>query len=528
MSENIILIGFMAAGKDTVGRVLARQTGRSFLSTDELIELRENRTISEIFNDAGEGYFRRLEREILEKIKDVKNTVIATGGGIVLDRENRELLLKMGKVVHLYADLDTLKMRLAQRPERPLIKKPTDIERILKERKGKYDFACLKIDVFTKNPPGIADEIIKRLKIREDLHPLPLKKIMINCRSGHYPVYIGAGIFNGEEADSLFSKKGVKKGTIITNPFVGALYLDRVIGFLERYDLEVRYFTLPDGESYKNLDIVSLIYEFLLKNNTSRFEPLIALGGGVVGDLTGFVASTYKRGMPFIQVPTTLLAQIDASIGGKNGVNHRYGKNVIGTFYQPEMVIVDVNFLQSLPDREFRNGIAEMIKYGLTADQELFYLLEENREKILKRDVCLLAELVVRSIKIKSGIVEEDEKELKGKREILNFGHSIGHAIEMLSGYSRFSHGEAVAIGMVEESRIAVARGFLKQEKFERIKEILESYGLPAFPPAGLKKDDIRDVLYQDKKVKGGYIRVPFLMDIGRVELKEVLCKDFL
>ena len=242
----------------------------------------------------------------------------------------------------------------------------------------------------------------------------------------------------------------------------------------------------------------------------------------------GFVASTLKRGMSLIHIPTTLIAQVDSSIGGKTGFDHPLGKNMIGTFYQPDMVLIDIRKLLTLPEKEFRNGLSEVIKYGITHDAELFDILEKKQKEIMNRDTELLEQIVSKCVQIKKEVVEEDEKEEKGIREVLNYGHTIGHIIETLTHYSEYSHGEAVAMGMVEEAKLARKEGFLSKEDFERIENLIKKYKLPYSIPENIEKGDMKNCVSQDKKVKKGKIRLPVPTEIGKITFREVECKKFL
>jgi len=528
MSGNIVLIGFMGAGKDAIGREIARKTGKVFLSTDKFIELKENKFIDRIFKKPGEGYFRDLEKETIQKIMELKNIVLATGGGIVIDKDNCALLSKVGHVVHLDTKLEVIEDRLKNDTERPLIKEKKNIRKIFFERAGMYQFAELKIDTSNKTSNEIADKIIKALNITKKSKNGPPDTILFKTAHKSYPVYIGCDLFarNAELIKSLNFNS--KRALIITNPLVGALHLESLENALKNCGIKPINFIIPDGEEHKNIRMAMKIYDFLLKETLDRREPIIALGGGVIGDLAGFVASTYKRGTPFVQIPTTLLAQVDSSIGGKTGVNHKLGKNMIGTFYQPDLVLIDMGVLSTLSEREFKNGLAEVIKYGIIKDQKLFSLLIKKKKGILDRNLRTLSEIVSRCVRIKKEIVEEDEMEQKGIRETLNFGHTIGHIIETLTGYSKSSHGEAVSIGMVGEARVAVRDGLLENKDLEQIINLITSYGLPIVMPKNIRVDDIKRAIMHDKKVRNGKIILPFPIGIGRTLLKEVKCEKFL
>ena len=271
---------------------------------------------------------------------------------------------------------------------------------------------------------------------------------------------------------------------------------------------------LPDGEEYKNLDSMNLVYSRLLEGRFDRNTTLIALGGGVVGDITGFAAASYQRGVPFIQIPTTLLSQVDSSVGGKTGVNHPLGKNMIGAFYQPQAVIIDINSLDTLPDRELSAGISEVIKYGILGDAEFFNWLEDNVEALMARDPDVLTYAIARSCQDKADIVAADERE-QGKRALLNLGHTFGHAIETGLGYGEWLHGEAVACGMVMAARLSAEMGWLSDSDVGRIRALISRANLPTDPPPAMSADKFRALMAIDKKVLDGKLRLILLQSIG-------------
>jgi len=512
MSENIILIGFMGTGKDAVGRILAHKLNMVFLSTDEIIELAEGRSIKLIFEQEGEVYFRRKEGWVLNRIRHLKNTVIATGGGMVLSERNCKILKKTGRVIHLYTAVTELKKRIRIDGSRPLIKSTRDLQKLYKKRQGIYDFAEIHISTSKKKPEEISREIMSRLKINGQKDLTERAEILVKAKSKFYPVIISGGIRDNLNAVQI-------KAMVITNPLVGALYLNDLIAHLRKNGFVVFIKIVPDGEIYKNLETVNKIYDSLFSHNFSRSDLVIGLGGGVITDIAGYVASTYKRGIKLIYIPTTLLAQVDAAIGGKTGVNTQWGKNMLGTFYQPEMVICDIKKLLTLPDSEFKNGISEVIKYGVIKSLGLVRMLQEQGEKILKRDMGILFKIVKECVSIKASIVKQDEKEEQGIREILNFGHTIGHIIETFTHYKKHSHGEAIAIGMVEEIR-RFSRKVNSGQKM--IINLLKSYGLPVNLPETIKESDIKRLILQDKKIRAGNIKMPVFEDIGKVVVKEV------
>lgn len=347
--------------------------------------------------------------------------------------------------------------------------------------------------------------------------------ITVNLGQRSYPIYFSRGGL--EDIGNLMSNAGFKdKVCIITNPLVNGLYGGRVVSSLKNAGFMTAVIEIPDGEEYKNLDTVSNIYNNLILNRMERSSPIIALGGGVVGDIAGFAAATYLRGVPFIQIPTTLLSQVDSSVGGKTGVNHPRGKNLIGAFYQPRLVLIDSNVLKTLPQREIKAGLAEVIKYGIIKDASLFSFLEKNHQDILKLGSSI-DYAIERSCEIKADVVEKDERE-SGLRVILNFGHTFGHAIETLTDYKEFKHGEAVAIGMNMAARFSYKMGICSHDTYQRIKNIIEMFGLPAAPPQ-IEPDRFIKAMETDKKAAGANLRFVLVKNIGEVMLHEMNLDDF-
>lgn len=307
---------------------------------------------------------------------------------------------------------------------------------------------------------------------------------------------------------------------VITNSVVGPLYLKQVKDSLASAGFTVHALELPDGEEYKNACTLNSIYDFLVRERLDRGSFIVALGGGVVGDMAGYAAATFLRGVPFVQVPTTLLAQVDSSVGGKTGINHPLGKNLIGAFYQPRLVAVDLETLDTLPEREFIGGAAEVIKYGVVLDKEFFDYLAEKTVSILERDKESLRYIVKRCCTIKSEVVESDERE-SGLRAVLNYGHTLGHAVEAITGYKEYIHGEAVAIGMAQAAKLSELRGLSTAADTERIRAILRGFGLPLdLPP--FPASYYLDTLMRDKKVKGGGLSFVFNRGIGGFSIEKV------
>ncbi len=339
-------------------------------------------------------------------------------------------------------------------------------------------------------------------------------KVSLGERS--YDIELGVSL---EQAGERIKDLGLgKKIALVTNPTVNKLYGPRVAGSLETAGFQVVLIKILAGEKYKTLKSADDIYKKLLKNGFDRKSALVALGGGVIGDLTGFAAATFMRGVPFVQIPTTLLAMVDSSVGGKTGVNHPMGKNMIGAFYQPKKVLMDLSVLRTLPKEEFRAGMAEVIKYGVIRDGALFDYLGRNREKILAHDLDALEHIIRRSCEIKAEVVSKDERE-SGLRAILNFGHTVGHAVETVENYT-MRHGYAVAIGMVYASRLAHRTGLCESAVPERVEALIKSYGLPTDLSALSRKPNVTalmDTMQLDKKAEGGKVKFVLPKKIGAV-----------
>jgi 3-dehydroquinate synthase len=308
----------------------------------------------------------------------------------------------------------------------------------------------------------------------------------------------------------------------VSNPTVFTLYGDQIVSSIEAAGFGYFSVIIPDGEEYKDYTWTYHILTELLKKKLDRNSCVLALGGGVIGDLTGFAASTYMRGIHFVQVPTTLLAQVDSSVGGKTGINHYLGKNMIGTFYQPRLVWTDVKTLGTLKKRDFVSGIAEVIKYGVIHDPELFEYLEKKKDEILALDPDALAHIIKRSCAIKAEIVSKDERE-SGLRAILNFGHNIGHAVETETHYQAYSHGEAVALGMCLETRLSETLGLIKQAEAKRIIRLIESYKLPTRLPDSMNPDRLLAHMLRDKKTFAGEMTFVLPKNVGKVTIKKAV-----
>jgi 3-dehydroquinate synthase len=347
---------------------------------------------------------------------------------------------------------------------------------------------------------------------------MALETLTVELGPRSYPILIGSdGI--GPLGRALRERTSHERVLVVSDNRVGSLYGEAALASLSEAGFLAETLIIPEGEVFKTLDTCLSVYGFLLSNNYSRETVLVALGGGVVGDLTGFVAATYMRGVAFVQAPTSLLAMVDSSVGGKTGVNHPLGKNIIGAFHQPLLVFIDPACLATLDPAEFRAGFAEVIKYGVIHDAEFFAFCEKNREAIFSLDTTALQRVIKTSCAIKAAIVSADERDA-GLRAILNFGHTVGHAIESLTNYTHYKHGETVAIGMVAAGRLAVRMGRFAAAEQERIERLLEQSDLPVRIPMRLETDDMIERMRKDKKVRHGKIRFVLPEAIGRVTVE--------
>lgn len=344
-----------------------------------------------------------------------------------------------------------------------------------------------------------------------------METLNVSLNEHSYSIYIARGLL--DRGDLLLPFLKHKRAVVVTNTTVAPLYLQQLENTLRNFNIELVSVILPDGEKFKNIETLNLVYDALLRHHCERNTPLIALGGGVIGDIAGFAAATYLRGVPFIQIPTTLLSQVDSSVGGKTGVNHPLGKNMIGAFYQPRVVLTDIATLDTLPERELCAGIAEVIKYGLIRDMPFFEWLEQNIEKLLERDATALQYAIARSCRNKAEIVAADEREA-GERALLNLGHTFGHAIENGVGYGVWLHGEAVAAGSILAVDLSRRIGWISESDALRIRALFQRAHLPVVPPA-LETDKYLQLMALDKKVQDGKIRFVLLKNIGQAIISE-------
>jgi 3-dehydroquinate synthase len=515
----------MGAGKTTIGRLLARKLGKRFVDSDHEIEARTGASIPWIFEIEGEASFRRREAEMIRELTGQRGIVLATGGGAVLDPCNRALLAERGTVIYLRAGVNSILQRTSHDRNRPLLQTPNPrgkLEELTTEREPLYrEVADLVIDTGRPNVQSMVHTILEQMAALEAARarkrpPLSMneqKRINLDVALGarSYPIVIGRGVL--DDAALLNRHIGSGKVAIVTNTTVAPLYLDRVAGPLRAAGRDVVDIVLPDGEQYKHWETLNLVFDALLANKCDRKTTLVALGGGVVGDMAGFAAATYMRGVPFVQVPTTLLAQVDSSVGGKTGINHPLGKNMIGAFYQPRAVLADVATLDTLPSRELSAGLAEVIKHGAILDAGFFDWIEQNIGKLVARDPDALAHAVARSCEIKAEVVRQDERE-SGLRAVLNFGHTFGHAIESGLGYGTWLHGEAVGCGMVMAADMSCRLGYIDSGSVERVRALVKAAGLPVVAPS-LGDERWIELMEVDKKNEGGTITFILLKPLG-------------
>jgi 3-dehydroquinate synthase len=582
---NLVVTGFSGTGKSLVGKEVARRLNWDFLDTDDDIVKQAGKPIAQIFRHDGEGKFRELERETIREACQQRQTVIAIGGGAIVDPQNYELLARTGLIVCLEARPETIHERLfheaACSPEtevRPLLATDNPLERIRQlkaSRQPHYAKADWTIHTDGLSISEVAEEVVRawRLLRRPDFigttgndtsivgdapgviarHEMPKQShehstrglprsarndmrkadrrdsdkdsaCVVETATQSYPVFVGYGLL--DKLGEKMKHAGLSgTATIISDDNVFSLYGSKVEGILRDAGFGVNFFVMPPGEETKSMDSAIKIYDFLVEHRTERDDTIVALGGGVVGDLAGFAAATFLRGIRWVQVPTSLVAMVDASIGGKVGVNHPEGKNLIGAFYQPNVVLADCQTLTTLPQRELTSGWVEVIKHGLILDKECLEFLESNVSRLTKLEPELLTRAIVRSATIKAQVVSQDEKEREGKRTILNYGHTIGHALEAATQYKRFLHGEAVAIGMMAAAKLSEQLGLLSSVAVERQQAVLQKFGLPT--SLKTKRSNLRvsvagitEAMELDKKVKGKAIRWVLLEDIGKAVIR--------
>ena len=504
----IILVGFMGAGKSTVGELLAEELGLPFVDTDNVVQKRAGATIPGIFASGGEEAFRSLEREVVAEVLAGPRSVVALGGGAVSDPETRSDLMDT-LVMYLDTSYAEVNERLGPANNRPMLQLGDPFELFLARHALYRSAADIVVETDGKDPKHVAMEAAAMAELFESTH---LTRVWTSVGDEGYPVYVGADLMARVE-HVLPSFDGAELAYVITHPSLAELSVP-VAAALERRGLAAHVGAVPEGESSKSIAAAAVLYDELAKAGAHRNDVIIGVGGGVVTDLAGFVASTYHRGMPIVQVPTSLLGQVDAAVGGKTGVNLEHGKNLVGTIHQPATVICDVQMLRTLPEPELRAGLAEVIKYGFIARPEILDLVADNVEAIFEQDEAALSAIVARSVAIKSDIVSLDERD-QGVRAHLNYGHTFAHAIEH-AGWSGGSggvrHGEAVALGMMAAAHLSHELGMIEEGVVDLHRRVLDRVGLPT--SASLDFHALERAWRHDKKYQQG-VRFVLLEDVG-------------
>jgi 3-dehydroquinate synthase len=532
---SILLTGFSGTGKSTVGKIVAKKLGWRFTDTDQMIVEESGMSIPEIFEKKGKDWFRALESKVLTTALSTPPMVIATGGGTLSSQSNRDAAQTSSIVICLEADPTEIHNRLFKKGssgnQRPLLNTSdplSTIQKLKNERQSSYSNSQWVIQTETMgSPEQVALEVIRgwhlgRIRhsgkmLLEQTNSMPIlpEQLMVSSEREFSPIFVEWGNL-GKLNEYLARHITKEKIFIVTDDHVAPHYLAQVTQALDQSKLEIESFIIPAGEATKTLSSASKIYDWMARKRAQRQDLMIALGGGVIGDLAGFVAATFGRGMRFVQIPTSLAAMVDASIGGKVAVNLRAGKNLVGSFHQPLFTFINVEMLSTLPPRELRSGWAEAIKHGLVLDEHYFVFLEKNLNLLLNLDPEMTTKAVKWSAALKSTIVSMDETEKNGIRTLLNYGHTLGHAIESSTGYGTYLHGEAVSIGMHAVATIANKLGMAQDKQLLTLhSEILSKFGLPLRLATSPSKS-IKAAMLKDKKSVGNSINWVILENLGK------------
>ncbi|GEN65267.1 hypothetical protein AOE01nite_34910 [Acetobacter oeni] len=523
--RSIVLIGLMGAGKSTIGRRLAQRLGLGFVDADAEIERAAGCSINDVFRMYGEAAFRDGERRVIRRLLDGPSRVLATGGGAFMNDETRSLIRERAISVWLRCSLDILVRRVSGRSHRPLLNntRPREIlDRLMTDRHPVYAEADIIVQCGDDNVDNSTTKVIEALALNRRPRRLP-----VELGNASYDVVIGAGLI--ERAGALLAPVvPQKRAVVVTDETVAGLYLPSLLESLADSGFQVQSVVVPPGEKSKSLEEFGRVTDAILEHGVERRTTVIALGGGIVGDLAGFVAATLMRGLPFAQIPTTLLSQVDSSVGGKTGINTPWGKNLIGAFHQPAVVLADISTLATLPPREVRAGYAEIVKSGLIGDEALFTWCEKHGAAVLSQEPGALAEAVEKACAFKAAVVTKDEFERssEGGRALLNLGHTFGHALEAELGYDgRLLHGEAVSIGLRLAFLLSVRLGYCSGADLDRVTRHLESNGMPVrISDIGehFSAETLLHHMTRDKKMRDGRLTFVLVRGIG----KAFTCRD--
>ncbi len=516
--RSIALVGLMGAGKTSIGRRLAARLGLPFRDADVEIELAAGCTIAELFDRFGEREFRDGERRVIRRLLAGDPLVLATGGGAFMDADTRATMRREAVSIWLRCSLPVLLHRVAGRTHRPLLndQNPEEVlRRLMAQRHPVYAEADVIIDCTDDSADITTERVLEAL-----LGYRPPRRLSLALSTASYDVVVGEGLL--ARAGALLAPVlPQKRAVVVTDATVAPLHLPALLHGLAATAIETRTITVPPGETSKTLAMFGEVVDQLLAGGMERRTAVIALGGGVVGDLAGFAAATTLRGLPFVQVPTTLLSQVDSSVGGKTGINTRHGKNLLGAFHQPRMVLADTATLATLPPRELRAGYAEVAKAGLIGDAAFFAWCEANGAAVIAGDREAQAEAVLRACAFKALVVGNDEREEKPSdgRALLNLGHTFGHALEAELGYGTILHGEAVAVGMGLAFRLSARLGLCPQADAGRVIAHLESVGLPAEPAhlnRRLSASRLMSHMRRDKKMRDSKLNFVLARGVGQ------------
>ncbi len=518
--RSIVLVGLMGAGKTSIGRRLAARLGLPFHDADVEIELAAGCSIAELFARFGEAEFRAGERRVIRRLLAGEPMVLATGGGAFMDPETRATVRRDAVSLWLRAPLATLVRRVAQRSHRPLLANgdPAQIlQGLIDRRHPVYAEADLVVDCSDESPEHTTGRVVDAL-----LGWNAPRRLSLALSTGAYDVVVGEGLL--ARAGALLAPVlPQKRCIIVTDSIVAPLHLAALQEGLSATGFDSHAIIVPSGERAKSLEQYASVVEQMLDARVERRTTVIALGGGVVGDLAGFAAATVLRGLPFVQIPTTLLAQVDSSVGGKTGINTSHGKNLLGAFHQPRMVLADTGTLATLPLRELRAGYAEIVKAGLIGDAAFFGWCEGHAHGIIGGQRVLQAEAILRACAFKAQVVGDDEHEEKPNngRALLNLGHTFGHAIEAECGYGQVLHGEAVAAGIGLAFQLATALGQVSQGDTDRVIRHLNDVGLPGDLSRlnrRLAADSLLAHMSRDKKMRDGALNLILPLAIGNCQ----------